>query len=157
MARVRSDGWLYLIGIFKLVKAGVLVGVATGGLELVRRGAAPLYELLLLLPVERHGRLAAWLASTITALTPHRLLLVSIVAGVYAVLFVVEGVGLVLRKRWGEIVTVVITGSFIPLEIYEAAKRASVAKGVVILVNVAIVVYLVVRLRAERRSSRVRA
>jgi uncharacterized membrane protein (DUF2068 family) len=45
-----------------------------------------------------------------------------------------------------------VTSSFIPLEIWELLKRFTVAKVLVIAVNVAIVIYLVVRLRSERRS-----
>ena len=150
VARGRSDSWIVLIGVFKLVKAGVLIAVSTGALELIHRGARPLYDVLVLLPVERHSRLANWLAHAVDSLTPHRLLLISIATGVYAALFLVEGIGLVLRKRWGEIVTVIITGSFIPLEIYEAVKRASVGKATIIAVNLAIVAYLVWRLRKAR-------
>ena len=147
----RSDRLLVLIGVFKLVKAALLVAVATGALELLRRSAThPIYDALTFLPIERHPHLADWLSRQVSALTPHRLELVSIGAGVYAALFVLEGVGLLLRKRWGEIVTVVITGSFIPLEIYELVHHASIGKVVAVALNVAIVVYLIWRLQGGR-------
>jgi uncharacterized membrane protein (DUF2068 family) len=154
VARGRSDSWLYLIGTFKLVKALVLIGIATGALELLRRGGAGqgLYRVLTYLPVERNGRLAGWLVRQFSALTPHRLLVVSIAAAVYGLLFAIEGIGLVLRRRWGEIVTVIITSSFIPLEVYEAVRRASIGKAVVIALNLAVVGYLIWRLRGERKD-----
>jgi uncharacterized membrane protein (DUF2068 family) len=66
---------------------------------------------------------------------------------VYAGLFSVEGVGLLLRKRWAEYFTGIATASLIPMELYELAKHPSVAKLGVISVNVAIVWYLIARLR----------
>jgi uncharacterized membrane protein (DUF2068 family) len=61
---------------------------------------------------------------------------------VYALLQVVEGIGLWVMKRWGEYVAVVGTTIFIPLEVYELTDRISWLKIVVLVVNVAAVVYL---------------
>ena len=58
-----------------------------------------------------------------------------------------------LVKRWAEYFSVVVTSSFIPLEIWELFRHFSAAKVLVIVVNVAIVVYLVIRLRSELRSA----
>jgi uncharacterized membrane protein (DUF2068 family) len=63
--------------------------------------------------------------------------------------FLVEGVGLMLRRGWAEVLTTVITTSFLPLEIYELIKHESWMKIGVVLVNALIVVYLVRRLRRE--------
>jgi uncharacterized membrane protein (DUF2068 family) len=62
---------------------------------------------------------------------------------VYALLQVVEGIGLWVLKRWGEYVAVVGTTLFIPLEIYELTEKVSWLKIVALVVNVAAVVYLV--------------
>jgi uncharacterized membrane protein (DUF2068 family) len=72
----------------------------------------------------------------------------------YAGLFLVEGIGLLLLKRWAEIFTVIVTASFIPLEIYHLTRQFSVMKIMVILVNTAIVVYLLWRLRHESTTKR---
>ena len=68
---------------------------------------------------------------------------------IYAALFVTEGVGLLLRKRWAEYFTLITTGGFIPLEIYELARHFSVAKVVVTVINVLIVWYLAMRMRSR--------
>ena len=73
----------------------------------------------------------------------------------YAGLFMTEGVGLLMRKRWAEFLTVIATASFIPLEIYHLVRHFSPVKIVVIIINAAIVVYLIWRLRSDvsgRRS-----
>ena len=68
-----------------------------------------------------------------------------------AAVFIVEGVGLLLRRHWAEYLAVIATASFLPLEIYELVERVEVSRALVVVANLAIVVYLVVRLGAERR------
>lgn len=65
----------------------------------------------------------------------------------YAVLQLLEGVGLWLLKRWGEYVAVVGTGGFVPLEVYEVFERLTWVRLGALVVNVAAVVYLVVTKR----------
>jgi len=66
---------------------------------------------------------------------------------IYALLQVLEGVGLWVLKRWGEYVAVVGTTLFIPLEVYELIEKVSWLKIVALVVNVAAVVYLVLSKR----------
>ena len=63
----------------------------------------------------------------------------------YAALLLTEGTGLLYRKHWAEYFTIITTGLFIPLEIYELIERLSVIKVLVLGVNVAIVWYLVAK------------
>jgi uncharacterized membrane protein (DUF2068 family) len=69
----------------------------------------------------------------------------------YGALELVEGVGLFLRKRWAEWLTVVATSLLVPLELYELVHKASALKAAGLAVNVAIVLYLV---RVVRRKGR---
>jgi uncharacterized membrane protein (DUF2068 family) len=68
----------------------------------------------------------------------------------YSGLFLTEGVGLALRKRWAEYLTIVSTASLLPLEIYEIVKQVSALKIIVLLANIAVVVYLVIEVRRTR-------
>ncbi len=72
---------------------------------------------------------------------------------VYAALFLTEGIGLLLRKRWAEYLTTIATASFIPLEMYELCRRATVAKVALLVINVAIVIYLIFNLRKTAKNS----
>jgi uncharacterized membrane protein (DUF2068 family) len=63
-----------------------------------------------------------------------------------------EGVGLLLRKRWAEYFTIITTAGLIPLELYELAKHVTAAKIAILIINIAIVVYLVVRVRSEQTA-----
>jgi uncharacterized membrane protein (DUF2068 family) len=69
---------------------------------------------------------------------------------VYSALLFVEGVGLCLRRRWAEFLTVGITASLLPFEFYELYQRVTATGVVVTLLNFAIVVYLIVRLYARK-------
>jgi len=53
------------------------------------------------------------------------LLLVAVLLLVYALVEIVEGVGLWYAKRWAEYLTVVATAAFLPLEIYELTEKVS--------------------------------
>jgi uncharacterized membrane protein (DUF2068 family) len=67
--------------------------------------------------------------------------------GAYAVLEGIEAVGLWYQKRWAEYLTFIATTLFIPLEIYELAHKVSPFKLTALIVNVAIVVYLLLAKR----------
>jgi uncharacterized membrane protein (DUF2068 family) len=62
--------------------------------------------------------------------------------GAYAVLELVEAVGLWFAKRWAEYLTLIATAAFLPLEVYELIKSLSPLKFIALGVNLAIVVYL---------------
>jgi hypothetical protein len=64
-----------------------------------------------------------------------------------------EGIGLWLEKRWAEWLTVIITSSLVPIEIYEIYRHPSPVKISVFLLNIAIVVYLVYRIRNSQHKS----
>jgi uncharacterized membrane protein (DUF2068 family) len=73
--------------------------------------------------------------------------LVGIALLAYAMLEGLEAVGLWLGKRWAEYLTFVSTSVLLPLEVYEIASRPTVLKVIGFLINVAVVVYLLVRKR----------
>jgi uncharacterized membrane protein (DUF2068 family) len=60
----------------------------------------------------------------------------------YAVLEGVEGVGLWLGKRWAEYLTLIATTILLIPEVYELTGRLSVTKILALIINVAVVVYL---------------
>ena len=68
--------------------------------------------------------------------------LVGAVFVVYAIVEGVEAFGLWYAKRWAEYLTLIVTASLLPLEVYELAHRVSVLKIITITINLAVVVYL---------------
>jgi uncharacterized membrane protein (DUF2068 family) len=70
----------------------------------------------------------------------------------YGVLELVEGTGLWLDQLWAEYLTVIATSLLLPFEVYELVHRPSALKAGGIVVNLAIVVYLVYLLRRRVRG-----
>jgi uncharacterized membrane protein (DUF2068 family) len=68
--------------------------------------------------------------------------LVAVGLAAYALLQLIEGVGLWLLKRWGEYFAVVATSVFIPFEVHEILKKVTVLRVGALIINVAAVAYL---------------
>ena len=66
---------------------------------------------------------------------------------VYAVLEGTEGIGLYLKRRWAEYLTVVATGLLIPFEVWEVIHRQTLLRVGGLLLNIAVVAYLAYRKR----------
>ena len=78
---------------------------------------------------------------------PSTLALLTLMLAAYALLEVVEGVGLWLLKRWGEYFAVIATSVFLPLEIHDLAKGITMTRLVTFSINIAAVIYLLVSKR----------
>jgi uncharacterized membrane protein (DUF2068 family) len=107
------------------------------------------------LHVDPENRYVDQALRTLLSLDDRKLKAVSAGTFFYAALLLTEGTGLLLRQRWAEYFTVIVTGSFIPLELYELARHVTLTRLIVISVNVVIVWYLVVRLRRPRHATRI--
>lgn len=93
--------------------------------------------------VNAHG-LTAGLLTRLAHLRPHSLLLLAMIATAYAVVSAFETVGLWRERRWAEYLTALATAGFLPLELYELAKRVTVVRVGTMVVNIAILAYLVI-------------
>ena len=71
-----------------------------------------------------------------------RLYLIGLALAAYGVLELVEAVGLWLQRRWAEYLTLVATAVFLPIEIYELIKGVTPFKVIALIVNLAVVAYL---------------
>jgi uncharacterized membrane protein (DUF2068 family) len=60
----------------------------------------------------------------------------------YATVFAIEGIGLWMQRRWAEWLTVIITASLIPMELWELFHRPSLGAAGVLIANMLIVGYL---------------
>jgi uncharacterized membrane protein (DUF2068 family) len=67
---------------------------------------------------------------------------IGIVVAAYALLEGAEAVGLWYQKRWAEYLTFIATTLLLPLEIYELTRRFSPLKIITLLINIAVVIYL---------------
>ena len=147
---------LFLIGLFKLFKAGLLIAIGIGAIKFLHKDlSTTVLHWVQLLRVDPDNRYIHGALVRIFRVTPKQLRELSAGTFIYAALFLTEGTGLLLRKHWAEYFTIITTALFIPLEIYELLKHFTVTKLVVTAINVLIVWYLVARVRSRsKRFSR---
>jgi uncharacterized membrane protein (DUF2068 family) len=150
----RLDG-LRLVALLKFAKALVLILTAVSAHELLKpEVAARVYEWSVTLTdrFERNLLLQAlhWAYGDGTGVLRG----VVVVTAAYTALVLAEAVGLWLRRSWGQWLTVVATSALIPFEVWKLLVRPLGKQALllgVLLINGAIVVYLIAQLRPARR------
>ena len=144
----KTTATLLLIALFKLIKGILLLAVGIGALKLLHRDIAQtVTHWVDILRVDPDNRLIHRLLTRVLSVTPSQLRAASAGTFVYAGLLLTEGLGLLFRKRWAEYFTIITTAGLIPIDLYELTRRVSTAKVAVLIINVAIVAYLVRRVR----------
>jgi uncharacterized membrane protein (DUF2068 family) len=139
-----------LIAVFKLLKAVLLIAVGMSALHLVHRDVAGVAEhLVTMFGLDPGNHYVSKALQKVGDLTPNKIKGLGVVSFIYAGLFLTEGIGLWMVKRWGEWFSVIITTSLIPLEVYEIYRHPSAIKCLVLIINIAVVGYLIYRIRNE--------
>ena len=153
MTQASPRNGLALIALFTLVKGVVLSLVGAGLLRLVdpeiATFLAPAVELLHL---HGHSRLVHSLLLKVSALSSHSVFLMAYASLLYSVFLLIEGCGLWLEASWAGYMAVISTSVFLPVEFYEVLRQISLMHVTILLLNVAILGYLLAQL--ERRSLR---
>jgi uncharacterized membrane protein (DUF2068 family) len=91
-----------------------------------------------------HDSSTGWVGelNKLFATSSNHLVLVGVVLGGYAVLEGVEAVGLWLGRRWAEYLTFLATSVLLIPEIWELDRSVSTLKLITLLINLAVVIYL---------------
>ena len=145
------DAFIKVIIVERIIKAIVLVALGVGLLVAGRKGWLDMWatwaENQLNLNVGRNiiVQLLLRLLAYIGNFSHINILAFSAIA--YAALEGTEGIGLALRRRWAEYLTVIATGILIPYEAYEVINHATLFKVGALLLNLAVVGYLAYRKR----------
>ena len=152
-----SQRGLLYIALFKLFKGVLLLIVGLGALRLLHKDVAEIaMHWIDMLRVDPDNGFIHALLSKMLVMDDRKLKEISAGKYFYAALLLTEGMGLLYRKHWAEYFTIITTGVFIPLEIYELIERVSAMKFLVLGVNVAIVWYLVAKVMQDRRRAEAR-
>ena len=152
------DRGILAIAIFKLFKAALLIAAAIGAFSLLHKNVADaLMSLLNTLHVDHDNNYLHGFVTKLGLLDDRKLIEIGAGSIFYAAMLGTEGVGLLLKKHWAEYLTVIATSLLIPLEIYELAKHASIGKVIVLIINVAVVVYLIYRLKYDPKHKQIHA
>ncbi len=148
---LRSLLVLRLIAVFKFAKALFVIAAGFGLLSFFNPSVSNyLYGLLDELPYQFEQRLLHNVLDFLSGLSPIRLRTFAMATFAYAGLFLVEGIGLWQGLHWAEVLTLIATSTLIPVELYELSIGISFAKIMVLVLNLMILGYLIMRLRRER-------
>lgn len=155
--RHRHDRWLIVIGAFKILEGLLFVLLGLGVVRLLHRDIGDmLLRLATSMRIDPESHFVNLLLEKVQLLTPHKMRLISEGIFLKAGLDFVEGIGLAMEKTWAEWLTIGLTASFLPWEIFEIAKHFTWLKVGIMLLNVLVLIYLVwvqqLRLRAHRRA-----
>ena len=143
---------LMAIAALKFVNGFGLLAIGFGVLHFLHSDIAKEFaHWMELLRADPHNRYLLWLVQKLSNVDEHRLRQLSVGTFFYSALYLSEGTGLALAKRWAEYLTIVTTASLMPLELYEIYVRPTWPRVVVFLVNIAVVVYLVLELRRTKK------
>jgi uncharacterized membrane protein (DUF2068 family) len=145
------DAFIKVIIVERIVKSTVLAIVAISLLVAGRTGLldrlADYAENQLNLDVGRNIILQLLLRLLAYVGAFNHITILAISGLAYAALEATEGVGLALRRRWAEYLTVIATGILIPYEAYEVVLHATLFKVGALALNIAVVGYLAYRKR----------
>ena len=146
---------LVLIGLGKLVKAAALIAVGIGALELSNHDTMEaITRWVHALRADPDDRFIHSILERLSVVTPAQLERFSIGTFAYAALFLAEEIGLWLLEHWAEYLTVVSTSVLLPLEVYELTRRFTLVRVAILVLNIAIVAYLIVRVRSRLERTR---
>ncbi len=148
---------LRVIAGFKFAEAALLIATGFGALGLlhpdVQHGLLGWLDQLSLHAGRHLTSVAASKALELLGNTTiGRLMLIGIGCFIYGGVFLVEGTGLWLRKRWAEYVTTIVTASLLPFELMELLHGPSAGKVATLVINVAVLVYLIRLLLKQRKA-----
>jgi len=149
----RHNTWLILIAAIKLAQALLFAAVGVGALRLVGKDVGDeLQRLVDHLRFNTEPRFINFLLERADILNDTMLRRIGALVFIYAGLDLVEGIGLYLEKTWAEYLTLVITASFLPWEIFEIFRRITVIRVGLLTVNALVVIYLLKLVVARGRE-----
>jgi uncharacterized membrane protein (DUF2068 family) len=150
--KAAPDPFLRLIAFFKLAKAVLFLCAGIGLLHFLNKDIEErLHHLMDSLHVDSENHIPRFLLKQAGLLTKDKVEALSAVAFFYAALFATEGTGLFLRKRWAEWFVCIVTGSLLPLEVYEIWHKVTVLKILLTIGNLLILGYLIYVIRRKQK------
>ena len=139
------------VALFEAAKGLLVVLVGCGLLALVHRDVQHVAESLVrhmhLNPARHYPRI---FISAAGRMNDRRLVLVALGAFAYAAVRLTEAYGLWFVRHWAEWLAIVSTGLYIPVEIFELVRHATVTRALILVGNLAILgVVLYARFRVS--------
>ena len=151
----RHNKGLVLIAVYKLLQALFFIALGVGAMRLLHKDIGDiLYRVASDLRFNPEGRFINFVLDRASLLNDPMLRRIGFGAFSYAAIGIAEGIGLYLEKAWGEYLTLMITASFLPLEIMEILHRHTMLRVGLLVANVLVLLYLLKVVWERQRSPR---
>ena len=146
---------LRTIAIFEASKGALVLAVGFGLIYLGNQNWQILVENLILKielgPEHLYSRISRVFLKAISHWSHGQILGLAALAGMYSLLRFIEAFGLWRQKAWAEWLGVISGGIYLPIEIFELIREASVIKFAIFVTNLLVIAYLLhVRFAAPR-------
>jgi uncharacterized membrane protein (DUF2068 family) len=154
MSAISGSGYygFKVIGALKLLSGLLAVAVGIGATRFLEHDPGPKLERVIIhFGLDPQNHIIHTIISRVTGLDRNHLRAIEAGTFFYALLHLIEGIGLLLEKAWAGYLVVIATSTLVPFEIYEIARKPTYLRISLFVVNVAIVVYLLITLRKEHR------
>ena len=139
-----------VIGTLKLLSGFIALVVGIGATRFLAHDPGPKMERgITHLGLDSQNYLIHTVISELTSLDQTHLRAIEAGTFFYALLHCLEGIGLILEQTWAGYLVVIATSTLVPFEIYEIARKPTLLRFAIFLLNVGIVIYLLVELRKE--------
>lgn len=152
--------WLVLIAAYKLFQAMLIALIGLGARHLVGKDVGDeLSALADHLRFNPESHLVNFILDKAALVSDPILRRIGLVAFSFATISAVEGIGLYFEKIWAEYLTLAITASFLPWELFEIFRRLTLIRVSLLAVNLLVFFYLLqlVAVRVKQRRNEHRA
>lgn len=134
---------LVLIAAYKILQGLFFIAIGVGALRLVHKDVDDVLSRVASdLRFNPESRFVNFVLDRASLLNDPMLRRIGFGAFCYAAVGILEGIGLYLEKAWGEYLTLIITASFLPLEIHELIRRFTLPRVGLLIANVLVFLYL---------------
>lgn len=141
--RRHHNRWLLLIAVYKSLQALLFIAIGVGALHMLHRDIAD--DLAMLadhLRFNPESRFVNFVLDKASLVDDPLLRRIGAAAFSYAGVSLAEGIGLYLEKAWGEYLTLIITASFLPWEVFEIFHKITLFRSSLLVINVLVLLYL---------------
>jgi uncharacterized membrane protein (DUF2068 family) len=144
-----------LIAAYKFALALLFVAVGVGALRMLHKDIGDqVARLAHHMRFNPESRFVDFILDKASLLNDPLLRRIGAAAFCYAALGMLEGIGLYLEKIWGEYLTLAITASFLPLELFEVFRRVTWIRGGLLAINTMVFFYLLKLVVEHGRQAR---
>jgi len=152
--RARHTRGLLLIAVYKSLLALFFVALGVAALHLLNKDIDDVISQLGgYLRLNPESKFVNFLYDRSSMISDPLLKRIGALAFVYAAVSLAEGIGLYLEKAWAEYLTLGITASFLPWEVFEVLHRATWVRVALLVINAVIFVYLLKIVVARRKPA----